>query len=472
MKTRFFVILCFAILVGTSAAVFNHVAINGGSQSAQLATAAGQYSWGGYGSGVYGGAPQPDPDPAPEPKIRTRTVQKNGADITNRTHRMRLQQANSDLKALRSRRESDLREEAGFRYPLGLYEFEAEVDPGSTETVTIELDRLYDTTQWSFRKYDGTAYTDITGQVTFGESGGVTTITYDVTDNGPLDLDARAGYILDPAGPAIVEDEEDSGSSGSSDGSSGGGSSGGGSSRTNDDDEDDEVDSVEETVVTEDDTDTVESVSDQAPAPVSVPTITNVAARLVEGNVSFIQPEVNNAADVINVERFLNEFEGESLALDGVYSSTDNEAVKRFQRKYSREILDVWNLTEATGYVGITTRLKINFLLKGQSAQCPVFTEFNGGISPIMVSDEIMKTKEILRDLDMYSGPIDRVWTPQTHEAMVVFQETFREVMLDPWNITEGTGYKYKTTNKFLNYFAGCDTGAVYLEGVGTYEGI
>ena len=205
----------------------------------------------------------------------------------------------------------------------------------------------------------------------------------------------------------------------------------------------------------------------------SAPVVTSLPATDVfKRNISFVQPEINVSTDILNLQTFLNEFEGESLTLTGIYDSASNEAVKRFQRKYAREILDVWNLQEATGYVGITTRLKLNFLLKGQTAQCPVFTEYNGGKDGIYVSDEVMKTKEILADLDIYQGPIDRIWSPETNDALVVFQETFREVMLDPWNITEGTGYKYKTTNKFLNYFAGCDTGAIELEGVGSYQGI
>lgn len=189
-------------------------------------------------------------------------------------------------------------------------------------------------------------------------------------------------------------------------------------------------------------------------------------------NISFNRPEMNVKDDVENLQIFLNEFENEDLSVDGTYDSDDNEAIKRFQRKYKREILDVWNLTEATGFVGITTRLKMNFLLKGQTAQCPVFTEFNGGRNGIMESSEIGETQKILADLDMYDGPINNVWTRDTNTALITFQETFREVMLDPWGISEGTGYKYKTTNKFLNYMAGCDTGAVNLEGVGVYEGL
>lgn len=189
-------------------------------------------------------------------------------------------------------------------------------------------------------------------------------------------------------------------------------------------------------------------------------------------NISLVQQSINQVEQVRNLQTFLNQHENENLTVDGVYGIDDNEAVKRFQRKYRREILDVWNLTEATGYVGITTRLKLNYLVKGQTAICPAFVQFNGGLTGVTFSTEIGKTQEILRELDMYSGPINNLWDATTNLALIRFQETFREVMLDPWNISQGTGYKYKTTNKFLNYFAGCDTGSVYLEGVGEYQGI
>ncbi|MFT7645226.1 MAG: hypothetical protein ACI9BF_000902 [Candidatus Paceibacteria bacterium] len=193
---------------------------------------------------------------------------------------------------------------------------------------------------------------------------------------------------------------------------------------------------------------------------------------LITKNLSYVQRSSNSMSVFNDMVAFLNAVENESLSQDGSYDTNDLAAIKRFQQKYKREILDVWNLEEATGYVGITTRLKMNFLLKGTSAVCPVFTEYNGGRSGATFSTEIGKTQEILRDLDMYSGSINNTWDTATNEALITFQETFREVMLDPWNISEGTGYKYKTTNKFLNYFVGCDTGSVYLEGVGVYEGI
>ena len=173
--------------------------------------------------------------------------------------------------------------------------------------------------------------------------------------------------------------------------------------------------------------------------------------------------------------RFLNEVEGENLAEDGVYDEADVEAVKRFQLKHRRAVLDVWNLTEPTGYVGFTTRLKMNTMLAADSKPytCPAFTEYNGYNGDevhVLESPEIARTQQLLFEFDLYDGPYHGIWDDDTEQAMIVFQEMFHEVMLDPWNLSRGTGFKYKTTNKFLNYFVGCDTPEVQLEGIGPFD--
>jgi|GEM_PF-5783808 len=97
-------------------------------------------------------------------------------------------------------------------YPLGLWDFRLVCDaPGQTADIVIYLDRTYDTDDWIYKKYDrnGNVYAIITNQITFGVAnvGGndVTTITYSVTDGGPLDEDGVAnGVIIDPSGPAII----------------------------------------------------------------------------------------------------------------------------------------------------------------------------------------------------------------------------------------------------------------------------
>ncbi len=187
-------------------------------------------------------------------------------------------------------------------------------------------------------------------------------------------------------------------------------------------------------------------------------------------NISFVTPQINDSNEVAQLESFLNEYEGEHLNVNGIYDIEDVAAVKRFQTKYRTAVLDVWKLPEATGYVGITTRLKINSLLQKTTAVCPAFTEYNGGITGIFQSEEVAKTQKMLQSLDLYTGNISGFWDYSTHLAMVSFQEKFHEAMLDPWQLTSGTGYKYKTTNKFLNYLAGCDEGAVDLDGAGTFD--
>jgi hypothetical protein len=181
-------------------------------------------------------------------------------------------------------------------------------------------------------------------------------------------------------------------------------------------------------------------------------------------NISFIQPMYNNSQDIIHLKTFLNEFEGENLTINSIYSPSDVAAVMRFQTKYRRQVLDVWRLPSATGYVGITTRLKMNSLLKNITTSCPAFVEYNGGLSGIMQSEEIRRTQEILEQLDLYNGPLNGTWDAATNAAMIRFQETFSDVMLKPWNLSKGTGYKFKTTNVFLNYFVGCETGPVQLD--------
>ena len=395
-------------------------------------------------------------------KVLERTIANRGSLALGANHKLRIANLRANLDTFSARLETDFTPEVEFDYPLGLYEFDISLGTSTSELITIELDKIYDTSAWMYRKYNGSNFVDISNQVVYGSVNGKTTVTYTVTDNGPLDLDSRTGFIKDPAGPAIAVTPPDNtspvtttpSSSGGGGSSSGGGSASGGSTAPSSSG----VDAIPKTTT---------------PA-VGVPA---KATTIPQGyrftkNISFVQPDSNSKIDVENLTRFLNEFAGESLPMDGVYDAADVAALNRFQNKYRREILDVWNLTSPTSFVGITTRLKINFLLAGTAAQCPVFTEYNGGLEGIMNSAEIGKTQVILTELAMYRGPINNTWDAATNNALITFQETFREVMLNPWNINKGTGYKYKTTNKFLNYFAGCDTGGVYLEGVGQYEGI
>ncbi|MBX9906520.1 Ig-like domain-containing protein [Patescibacteria group bacterium] len=177
----------------------------------------------------------------------------------------------------------------------------------------------------------------------------------------------------------------------------------------------------------------------------------------------------NDAEDVRKLETFLNEKQGENLPVDGVYSKEDAEAVKRFQKKHASEVLGVWGLAEPTGYVYRTTLMKINSFYCSASIQCPAFVEHNS-VTENTSSAEVEKTKVLLTELGFFKGEINTTFDASLGVSLKKFQETFSETMLKPWNLSYGTGYKYKTTNKFLNMLVGCETPAVELDGAGTFD--
>jgi len=173
--------------------------------------------------------------------------------------------------------------------------------------------------------------------------------------------------------------------------------------------------------------------------------------------------------EIKRLQRFLRDVEDADVDVNGRFDSDTQDAVENFQEKYSKQILDIWGLDSATGFVGITTRLKMNFLIQAGTTSCPVFREYNSRTKNI-TGTEVRETQELLRELDLYEGKADGRFDQETHLAMIAFQEKFSATMLDPWGIDRGTGYKYKTTNKFMNYLRGCDTGEVFLEGKGNFD--
>ncbi len=75
---------------------------------------------------------------------------------------------------------------------------------------------------------------------------------------------------------------------------------------------------------------------------------------------------MTNSSEVKRLQKFLKK-QGEEIYPEGLitgnfYQMTEN-AVIRFQEKYSKEILDPLNLSQGTGYVGSYTRKKINSLI-------------------------------------------------------------------------------------------------------------
>ena len=69
---------------------------------------------------------------------------------------------------------------------------------------------------------------------------------------------------------------------------------------------------------------------------------------------------INDPGEVEKVEKFLNDFESENLSVDGKFEQADSDAISRFQKKYTSDILVPWNGNIPTGNVFTTTMSKIN----------------------------------------------------------------------------------------------------------------
>jgi|GEM_PF-4495908 hypothetical protein len=75
--------------------------------------------------------------------------------------------------------------------------------------------------------------------------------------------------------------------------------------------------------------------------------------------------KTNDTQDVIDLQTFLNETEGETLVVDGIFGLGTQQAVHRLQMKHKDEILLPWGLDQSTGYVYILTKWFIN------NTKCP-----------------------------------------------------------------------------------------------------
>ena len=89
-----------------------------------------------------------------------------------------------------------------------------------------------------------------------------------------------------------------------------------------------------------------------------------ISCQIFETNLYYGIKEDNQ---VICLQKFLQS-QGQEIYPEGLitgnFLSLTRQAVIRFQEKYADEILKPWNLSKGTGFVGQTTREKINFLLE------------------------------------------------------------------------------------------------------------
>ena len=69
----------------------------------------------------------------------------------------------------------------------------------------------------------------------------------------------------------------------------------------------------------------------------------------------------NNPTEVTKLQLFLKNYDNaDNLQVTGFFDITTDKAVRSFQDKYKKDVLDTWNLPSNTGYVYYTTKKKIN----------------------------------------------------------------------------------------------------------------
>jgi len=171
----------------------------------------------------------------------------------------------------------------------------------------------------------------------------------------------------------------------------------------------------------------------------------------------------NNPNEVKKLQNFLNEFEGEKLDVNGIYDKESFEAVKRFQKKYEKDILTPLGLAFPTGYVYKSTLKKLNEIYCQRNStkfqkttECPYFTK---SLKKGMRDEEVKKIQQFLinqgflKDDFIQSSLFDEI----TEDAVKKFQIKYSEEILKPWNISFPTGYWYNNTKRQANKLMGCE---------------
>ena len=176
----------------------------------------------------------------------------------------------------------------------------------------------------------------------------------------------------------------------------------------------------------------------------------------------------NNSQDVVKLQTYLNEVYGENLTIDGIYDADDIEAVKRYQLRYKEQVLFPWGLTTPTANVYQTTATKINLGMCGYEMNEPYFTEY---LRPGDVSLEAVRVQDFLNLINAPTGgypnnglPLATTFTQETKQAVIDYQNRYRATVLDPWGLSQGTGWWYQTTRSSANALVGTPEPEIQLD--------
>ncbi len=150
--------------------------------------------------------------------------------------------------------------------------------------------------------------------------------------------------------------------------------------------------------------------------------------------------------------------------ITGYFGPLTKKAVIKFQEKYKEEILSPWGLEKGTGFVGETTRAKLNAILGLTSTIISTspcegvsfyrnlrFGSFGKDVKCLQyILNQDPETK--LADSGFGSpGNETFYFGPLTKTAVIKFQEKYKKEILAPWGLEKGTGFVGPTTRKKLN---------------------
>ena len=140
--------------------------------------------------------------------------------------------------------------------------------------------------------------------------------------------------------------------------------------------------------------------------------------------------------------------------VNGVFDEATLAAVMRYQDAHRGDILEPIGLAHSTGFVGPYTRASLNGTSVGKvlgQSTGSTGVVFDRNLTVGSQGSDVRALQERLADEGLYSGPITGYFGQITFAAVVAYQEKYRDEILTPLGLTEGTGFVGIMTRAHLN---------------------
>ena len=179
----------------------------------------------------------------------------------------------------------------------------------------------------------------------------------------------------------------------------------------------------------------------------------------------------NDPAEVKKLQTFLKNYEGfTTLSVTGFYDQSSYNAVKKFQAKYTSDILLPWGDTVPTGYVFTQTLKKINEIYCQKTSEAmiepvqvatttiptkPICKAYMAKSIKLGAANDPAEVKKLQTFLKNYEGfttlSVTGFYDQSSYNAVKKFQAKYTSDILLPWGDTVPTGYVFTQTLKKIN---------------------